>query len=197
MRYGFSLLLVALFALPAAAAETVSTQAFGAPLGKIQEDGDMKYSFQVQTYTWKAINVNSVSAHLHSQWQGQGGTQHRIGAQFVMRGDLSGGWLTAETMLAVWRTDFSVVTPYAGASILSRVTGVVTEFAPGKYRITDEDDGKVYDVMLPATVFGEVGKLADAVTNGQPITLGGTIGFRGNGSLGNQEDYFIVDDFVD
>lgn len=190
----FPALLLAL-AVPALAAETVFTQTFGAPLGTVQEDGDAKYSLNVSTYSWKCINVNSVSAHLHSQWQGQNGNQHRVSAQFVMRGDLSGGLSTAETFLAVWRTDFSAITPYSGAAIHSRITGVVTEFATGKYRITDADDSKVYDILLPATVHGEVGKLADAVSSGEPITLGGTIGFRGNST--GQEDYFVVDDFVD
>jgi hypothetical protein len=199
MKPILSVALLFALAVPSLAAETVFTQAFGTAIGPVHADGDMKYSMTVfnGTKTFKCVNVNSVSAHLHSQWHDQDGQQHRVGMQFVMRGDLSGGWNTAETFLAVWRTDYSAVIPYVGASIHSRVTGIVTEFAPGKYRITDDDDSKAYDILLPATVHGEVGKLAAAVSSGQPITLGGTIGFRGNGSLGNQEDYFVVDDFVD
>lgn len=197
----FAMLLTLLLASPSLAVETLFTRSCSHLRGNVVLASTGKYDLAVlkpdntilATYP---VAVQNYSTGVANTLAAKVGQAIRTSNYTCFSGDISGGTITADPLLVMHATEgLFAAAPYMTLTFGERRTGTITNVGTGKYRLTDETG--TYDLVYQSNLFGELNKLDDAVTSGDPITLGGFPAWRGNIGAADIVNYFVVEDFVD
>lgn len=166
--------------------------------GELQDKGDQKYSIEVAIngtpHEWKLLNGDHPSfVNVHASYADD--VNDNVVAEVVLglRGDLSGGLVTADVFGVVMAVDKDVAQPWMGSTLMySEREAVVTKIADGVYQHGDK-----------SLLFSQYGgrhraAIEAASVSGDPIKIGGLGCYRGDPTdAATFEEFFVLETLVD